>query len=94
MASCESLHQTCANLRQPCPQCGEDDFRHLRPGGGGRAGASNGGFRAIPPDPVNHLLHIGLTILTAGLWLPVYGFLLFNSGLQLRSYRRFLQLQR
>lgn len=29
---------------------------------------------------INHVLHIGLCILTGGLWLPIYGYILFSTG--------------
>lgn len=48
------------------------------------------GLQSIPPRPVNHPLHIGLCIVTGGLWLIVYGFVLIQNGRQTASYRRYL----
>lgn len=35
--------------------------------------------------PLNHLLHLGLCIITGGLWLPVYGILLVKTGAGVES---------
>jgi hypothetical protein len=37
--------------------------------------------------PLNHPMHIGLCILTAGLWLPIYGLLLVMDGTRQRDQR-------
>jgi hypothetical protein len=34
------------------------------------------------PAPVQHLLHLGLCIITAGLWLPVYAFTMVSYSLK------------
>lgn len=52
---------------------------YMNAGGGGAAAAANSVPIAVRPK-INHALHIVLTILSAGLWLPVYLVILLSRS--------------
>lgn len=40
-----------------------------------------------PPRPVNHGLHLALTLFTAGIWALPYVVIVVNHGREMRRYR-------
>jgi hypothetical protein len=74
----------------PCPLCSTPIQVGAPPTGSAPVRspgiASGTTLVAQPPAPVQHLLHIGLCILTAGIWLPVYACVMISYSLKRNVY--------
>lgn len=85
--TCEQIHAGLSNVK--CAKCGEViPAKPRRQSLADRPIWVGAAPRRKPAQPVNHGLHIGLCILTLGVWVIPYAVILVLRGLQQSSYRR------